>query len=1747
MKKLLGYTVLDTIHRGSDTVVYRARADERGTSHVLKVTLPPFPSHENIARLRNEYEILGRLDSSSVIQAQALLQHQGRWVLVFEDVDAQSLHKLDLAGQLPLGEFLDLASKIARALADIHRQGVTHRDINPSNIVKVADTRQVKLIDFELSTWLSQEEAGFAAAQGLVGTLPYISPEQTGRMNRQVDYRTDYYSLGVTLYELLTGRLPFSSTDPLELVHGHIARPPVPPEQLGANPTVSRIIGKLMSKRAEDRYQSGHGLVADLERCATEWRESGQIAPFTPGMRDITGRFSAPAKLYGRANDVAILRRSFEQIASGGLQAIFLTGPSGIGKTALAQELFPAITARQGYFVSGKFDQFQGDVLGSALMSAFSDLTRMLLCESDEQLHTWRQRFADALGLNAKVMCNLVPGLEFITGPQPDPAALGPVEAQTRFELLFLKFIRALGHPDHPLVLFIDDLQWANARSIRLIDLMLRDHRIDHVLFIGAYRDDEIDLHHPLSLMLRALPAERRTQLALTPLGSSDIASMVEDTFPSAQPAQQLAELIQAKTGGNSFSVQEFLRLLHRDGLVAFDAAQRAWTWNIEEVHGRDISDNVVDVLIECMETLPDDTRRALKLAACMGNRFSVELLAVVAQRTRAELVQDLERALRERLVTAMQSHKSGEFRFSHDRVQQSAYELVPDTERRHVHLKIGRFLRRHLKRQEADDAQVDTISVVNHLNQAEALIESPDERLAIARLNLTAGRQAHASTAYHEARHFLATGIEFLPDDALANHYELALELHQQFAAVLLLEGEYDACEQYIEWLLSIVTARMDRAALYNRLVVQYTGQARYADAIVAGRAALSLLDIQLPVHPPRTAVEAELASVKELIAGLSVPSLAEAPAMQDPEKMMAVQILINLDSACYLSDIDLYCVVVATVVALSVDHGPVPESAKGYASYGIVLCAFDEFELGHAFAALGVQIARRFDHLGQLCRACHTMANHVQYWSHHIADGDPFNDDGYTAGFEAGEYLWCGYIRHFKPMNQFFRGRELQALLPDIDMGLEFCADPPNQISIDTLLGLQLAIRALLPDDPPDGSPEELPEESPDDAYVRQCKANKSLFALCNYLTSKGQILYLLGDYPAALKALEEAIPLRPFIFSTIAVAAHNFYHSLALLARAHQRADDQRQRAIEQVEHNQKRMRAWANSCPANFQHLWCLVEAEREFLEGRHMIAIRRYDEASASAAQRQFPHIEALAHERQGLLWQQLDKPDVAELYLHKAARLYGIWGAWRKVEALLQTHDLEVAPTPAASPISSKYPGSTGTGSFHLDLHSVVKACNSIAQEILLPRLASALMDVVMENAGAERAAFLISADNGLHVVADVVADGELDREPNPEIATEIARPSRFHEPGSLPLSAWSNGPHSVINYVYRSGDIVVLDDALAEREHATDPYIRTNGVRSLLCLPVIKQGHPIALVYLENRLATGTFTRDRVELLQLLSGQIAISLENARLYTQLAQALQDARSAERLKHNFMATVSHELRTPLNAIINMPRILVETLPPELADAQDRVELLELIEDSGHQLLRVIDAIIDYNRLEAGVMPIESADVSLAAIATDVIADYQTEASDKGVTVRPHFDERDALVKGDRRMLGKIVGHLLANAVKFSPAGGDIEIDVVRSPGARSPGPREHGDEHGDEHGGEVILRVRDHGVGIAHDAQAFIFEGFRQASEGSHRSHGGTGLGLAVTRRMVELHGGRISLHSQPGEGATFEVRLPCC
>ncbi|MEO1402798.1 MAG: serine/threonine-protein kinase PknK, partial [Cyanobacteria bacterium J06635_1] len=830
MLNLPGYHIQGVLHESTKSCVYRATAlADTGTlpggkfapsthpkSVILKQLNQTYPSPAALARFRQEYTIIQHLtsensahdtfatqSSDAIIRAYGLESCEKTLVMVLEDFGGDSLHNLFQDDFLEPGDFLRLAIQITRALAQIHRAQVIHQDINPANIVFNPATNQLKIVDFGLATRFAQTSIRLKSPDVLEGTLAYISPEQTGRMNCLLDYRTDFYSLGVTFYELLTQTVPFQSDDSLELVHQHLAqKPPSLRDQRPDLPLgVSDIVLKLLSKNAEDRYQSAHGLRADLERCLQEIEAGRPVQRFSLGAQDYSTQLRIPQKLYGRATAIKTLLSAFDRVAKGGTPELMLvTGYSGIGKSMLVREIYKPITGRKGYFISGKFNQLQRNSPYAAVVDALSDLVRLLLSESEAQLQAWQTKLTQALGKSGQVIIDVIPDLALIMGPQPPVPKLGPMEARNRFNLLFQRFVRVFGDPEHPLVIFLDDLQWADAASLELIQLILSDQEVQansgisarSQLLIGAYRDNEVSLTHPLTMTLKSLREDgiRQTHIALTPLSVTHIQALLADTFRcEAQAVGALAELVSAKTGGNPFFVNEFLKTLAAEDLICFDFDQGQWRWDIQQIQACDITDNVVTLMMGKLEKLPRLTQDVLCLAACMGARFDLRTLAVIELRSEAAIAQALEPAIHAGLVLTTAEPDENllipTYRFLHDRVQQAAYGLMSDPQQQERHLQIGQLLRQEARQQETSQPPLQRhdplFDIVDHLNLGRALSTEVSFPLELAHLNLEAAQKSKNSTAYAAAHDYLAIGLSCLPESAWQDHYALTLGLHQE------------------------------------------------------------------------------------------------------------------------------------------------------------------------------------------------------------------------------------------------------------------------------------------------------------------------------------------------------------------------------------------------------------------------------------------------------------------------------------------------------------------------------------------------------------------------------------------------------------------------------------------------------------------------------------------------------------------------------------------------------------------------------------------------------------------------------------------------------------------------------------------------------------------------------------------------------------------------------------------------------
>ena len=1476
-----GYSVAAELHRGRKRVVFRATRDRDGARVILKTLVDEYPSPAETSALRREYELLCGLDIAGVAAAVALESYRDRLALVLEDVGGTPLKALVAAGPLDLETFFAVALPLIATIGRIHEQGVIHKDINPNNILVNPATGDVRLVDFSISSRLTPEHRRHPQHPHLLeGTIAYMSPEQTGRMNRGVDYRTDLYAFGATCYEMLTGRRPFESHDPLEVIHAHVAQAPVPPQEreTGVPGLLSDLVMRLLAKSAEDRYQSAEGVESDLTRCRDEWQRTGVIAPFALAQDDVRGQFVVPQRLYGREREVARLSEAFERVAGGRRELVTVSGYSGIGKTSLIQEIHRSLPRRRGQFVTGKFDQLGRDRPYTAIAQAFQGLIRHLLAGTDDEVAAWRSRVLDAVGANGQVIVDLVPELAHLIGPQPPVAPMDPTEAQNRFTRVFLDFVGAFARPEHPLVLFLDDLQWADPATLTLLPQLLVSTELSGLLVIGAYRDQEIHAAHPLAQLLNGLrqASVPITELVLPPLEPAHVRALVADTFTVA-PAltDELSEVVHDKTGGNPFFVVQFLTALHQDGQVALDRSTRTWRMDLPAIRSLRMTDNVVDLMAERIRRLGEPTRRALRLAACIGNRFDLGTLAVVAETDPAAVERDLWPAVELGLVIA---EEPPHYRFLHDRVQQAAYELIPDSARPMAHLTVGRLL---LARGEAAGGAEWLFEVVDHLNVGAALIEDRAERLRLAELDLHAGRRAKASAAFPSAHGYFAAGAALLPADAWDRYHELAFALHLELAEAQYLTGRLDEAERSYEALLERAASPLESGDAYLLMMNQYETTARYYDAIRAGMAALRLLGFALPETETeqQAALDADSATIRERLGGQPVATMLELPRLESPAVRAALKLLMILWSPAYISGQNrLSDLVGARMVRLSLEHGNAEESAYGYVAFAMTVgWRLGDYAQGYEFGQLGIALNERLADLRLRGRVHHRFAALVNFWRRPFATCIPHAREAVRAGLESGDLMIAAYGQ----FQQSWWGMQIDPDLagfleryePTIDFLARLRANAYREVQ-KMILQWACALQGRTT------MPTSLDGDGFEEAAYLSTYGQKGIFGSW-YVTLKLELLHTFGAIDEARSAAREWEPTAEVFTSSPWPAMFAFRHALVLAAWVPTATEPERAAALAKADELAARLRIWADNAPENFGHLYELVAAEIARARGRAAEAFDHFESALALAQAQPSPRYRALINERYGEFWLGRQQPDVAAAFLREAHYAYRQWGAHAKVTELETRHHSLLARRVADPSAGLGTTTTTLAQASALDLHTVVKVGEAIAGEMDLEVLLGRLMRVAIEHAGAERGHFVLEHEGApaVHVAG----------------TTEAVQVQA--EPGT-PLLEATGLPAALVNLVRRTGEIVVLADAAVDGPFSEDPYVRRERPRSIICLPAMNQARLIGALYLENNLAPGVFTADRAQVLQMIAAQAAIAIENARLFAEIAR-LKDRLQAE--------------------------------------------------------------------------------------------------------------------------------------------------------------------------------------------------------------------------------------------------------
>jgi PAS domain S-box-containing protein len=1468
---LPGYTVTEELCRGRRRVVYLATRDRDGANVVLRTLVEGAGGSGALGR---EFELIRSLQFEGVPRAVELVASGDQEILLLEDAGRTGLKSLIPVDGMDPGSFLRFGIQLAEIVRELHHRKLIHRDINPNHILLDPDTSRLVLIDFSLVSRMPAEHQELRHPSVLEGTIAYLSPEQTGRMNRDVDYRTDFYSLGVTFYEMLTGHLPFGSDDPLEVIHGHIARTPASPrERRPAIPLpLSDMVMRLLAKAAEERYQSAAALVADLSRWKAEWEAGRELSP--SGRSEAGDRFLLPQRLYGRDRPRAQVLEAFELIGAGPSQLLLVSGYAGVGKTSLIRELCRPSVGRQGRFIAGKFDQVTSVPYG-ALLQAFRELIQQILTEDEAQVTAWRDRLTAGLGNGASVLAEVVPEFTSILGPQPPAPALGATETQNRFRLVIRNLLRILARQEHPLVVFLDDLHWADSATLNLLEPLLSDGEIEALMLIGAFRDREIGPDHPLTRALGQLEAAgvAMRRVSLEPLALPDLVSLVRDTLRcDLEAAEPLARLVSAKTGGNPFFVGQFLKALREAELLRFDYERERWTFEMDAIASAGMTDNVIDLMTRKIQRLRPETQRVLTLASCIGSPFELQTLAIVSEQSADAVAADLAEAIEEGLV--LTTAPGAAYAFLHDRVQQSVYALIPADQQRMVHLTVGRLLQSTSERDQGDERLFD---IVHHLNLGRALIDDPAERLTLARLDLSAGQKAKSATAHEAALGYYTAGLDMVSDELWRQDYELAFALHLDAAESQYLCGNYAVSERQFAVLLERARSSLDKAKVYRLRGLQYENMSRYRDALATARECLRLFGVTFPdtAEEREAALEGELAAIRSLLGPRPIAALADLPVMSDPATRTVMDILTDIWASTYiLGEPVLARLISATMVRLSLVHGNTEESAYGYVTHAITVGPVrGEYHDAYEFGRLALRVNDRFNDRRRRAKIHQQFHAHVNLWSQPMATCIPYAREACRSGLESGDFLYAAYGAATEAWPAMLSTQDLGRFVEDYTANLGVTRKLKAAAFADSLALLLNWARAL---QGRTRAPLSLSDETFDEVrYVETYRGNPFFTAI--HAVTRLQLCYLFGDLAQALEAARTARGVVHHLSGTIWPIEFDFWNGLTLAAAYPDAPEERRASDLAEIDAARRRLAALAEHCRENFLCQSLLLSAEIERISGRGPAGQELYEQAIGYAETTGMLRQQGLANELCARFWRDREQHRVAAAYVAAARQAYAGWGAAAKV-ADLDRRYAAPASEPALGRDTASDPAASATLAevSSIDLATVVKAARVLAGEMELERLLTKMLSIAIQNAGAERGVLVLEHDGAPRVHAH----GSGDR-----VTVAVQ---------GTPLSGADSLPVVIVNHVRRSGEGLVLIDARADERYRHDPYVLAGQPRSVLVAPLVNQGRLLGVVYLENNLATGVFTPERLALIQVLASHAAIAIQNAQLYAGLKREVAE-------------------------------------------------------------------------------------------------------------------------------------------------------------------------------------------------------------------------------------------------------------
>lgn len=1754
---LPGYRLLDVIAARPRSIITRAIREADGTLVVLKGARRP----EDAELLRQEFAITRSLPGAHTVRPMALELGPDGPVLVSLDVGGESLQAY-CRNRFTLPNFLRLALQMVEAVAEVHAARIVHKDITPLNFCLDARGQSVVLADFSIAERLPEGVDELPRKLTPGGMLAYVSPEQTGRTEQLVDYRTDYYSLGVTFYELLAGQVPFDSSDPLEIVHGHLAKdPPSLPKDVPD--FLAAIVRKLLAKSPDERYQSAAGLRRDLAMFREYIEGRATLAELAIGSYDVPERFRIPARLYGRDREVRALCTAFEKItrADAGASLVLVTGYSGIGKSSLIHELRRPLVRARGRFASGKFDQLRRDIPYATLAQALDDLALQLLGDHDTSFDSLRNNLRNALGPNARLVLDLSPRLGPLLGTHPAPAELPPADAKARLHAVLARFFATIAQPDHPLVLFFDDLQWADPASLLVLRALVSAPNVKHLLIVGAYRDNEVSPSHPLMRTLADIESDggRIEEIALAGLPESFLEDLVADMFSiRGEEAQGLARLLSEKTHGNPFFALRFLREIHRDGLLVFDAMKAQWQWDITAIRARKYAENVVELLMGHMDRLAENARRALAMAACLGNVVTTQDLSIALQRSEEEIIEDLAVAARDHLVLRV----ANGYEFAHDRVQQAAYERIAEVDRPQVHRELGWKL---LNGTDPSEIEAHIFDIVSQLGRGLSAMTSWGEKQQLAELELQAGRRARRSCAFRTASTCLSIGIDALGVNAWDAAPTTMRELCILKAECDFLSSEFSAAEALCCELMSRVPNGPEKATIHRTMIGVYTATGRPVDAVHCGLDALRGLGIDLAERPTPHEVAQSLGGVIKALESRPLETLAELPQMVDPVKRAAVSILLDICPPAVFIDKGLYSMVVALMSELTLTYGTTDESAAAFGYLGIILVdrSVGQYRLGWLAGKLGWDLVERRNLLALRTKLGLLFGNMANSYGGHYHENRRYLMEGLQAGQENGDLIFSCYTCNHLLSNMLICGDSLDEVFRESRRLKDSVERARDQNIIDIVLFQLRLIASLRGETASVGS-----FDGPDfDEEAFEARIAKSQMALvpCWYYVRKTEARVFGGRFDEAVSATERAEELLWSFTCEGELVEHLFFGAIAFAGIWETASDEKRQKIRRVVAENHRQFDVWAEYCPENFECRRDLVGAEWARIDGRQTDAEHLYEKAIAAARKHRFVHVESLAAELAARFYRQRQLFIPAVAYLRAARDAYARWGAVGKLRALEQQFaDLPLTQGTSSEHGSGSLDTSTADRNLHttLDMAAVLRATRSISEELVLDKLVSTVLRVLLADAGAERGHLVLLFQGEPVLVASSFGDA-------PEM------PRMTH----VPLDHCDDVlPTSLARLALRTGEAVIVHDAREDTRCAADRYILRHHPRALASLPIVNQGKLLGLVVLEHRRLAAVFSPERLELIRILAAQASVSLDNALLYAELdrrvrerTRELEDAQRrlvdiAHRAGMAEIATnVLHNVGNALNSVSVSADVVLSRLQRSRIGTVERVaqllhdhksdlsgffatdarsralpdllgSLSKHLTDERRANVEELERIYKHLGHIRDIVSLQQSfaraprlvdNVAINEIIDDAIRISAILETHPGIVLRREIDMAEAHWPLEKHRVLEVLVNLISNAGHALSA-----VEEHR--------PRELVVYASVENAERLRLVVRDTGGGISPEAMPHLFTfGFTTRA-------GGHGFGLHSCAVAVKSMGGEIMVHSDGvNQGATFTLVLP--